>query len=101
MKNRPCGFSRQPMKGMTLWQPWATRVAIGAIRHETGSWSTHYRGPLAIHAAKTTRDIQRCRERPKIKEALAHAGYRFDMLLLEAIACTVRLAEVVVGQRQA
>lgn len=36
---------------ITLTQPWATLVAIGAKRIETRSWSTHYRGPLLIHAA--------------------------------------------------
>jgi len=40
------------MKALTLTQPWATLVAIGAKRIETRSWGTAYRGPLAIHAAK-------------------------------------------------
>lgn len=40
------------MKALTLTQPWATLVAIGAKRIETRSWSTSYRGELAIHAAK-------------------------------------------------
>jgi len=40
------------MKALTLTQPWATLVAIGAKRIETRSWDTRYRGPLAIHAAK-------------------------------------------------
>lgn len=40
------------MKVLTLTQPWATLVAIGAKRIETRSWRTDYRGPLAIHAAK-------------------------------------------------
>jgi hypothetical protein len=41
------------LKTLTLTQPWATLVAIGAKRIETRSWGTSYRGPLAIHAAKT------------------------------------------------
>ena len=40
------------MKALTLTQPWATLVAIGAKQIETRSWSTTYRGPLAIHSAK-------------------------------------------------
>ena len=40
------------MKTLTLTQPWASLVAIGAKRIETRSWSTSYRGPMAIHAAK-------------------------------------------------
>ena len=41
------------MRAITLTQPYATLVAIGAKRLETRSWRTSYRGPLAIHAAAT------------------------------------------------
>jgi hypothetical protein len=40
------------MKALSLWQPWASAIAIGAKTIETRSWYTSYRGPLAIHAAK-------------------------------------------------
>jgi hypothetical protein len=40
------------MKALSLTQPWATLVALGAKRIETRSWCTSYRGPLAIHASK-------------------------------------------------
>lgn len=40
------------MKALTLTQPWATLIACGAKRIETRSWSTTYRGVIAIHAAK-------------------------------------------------
>lgn len=40
------------MKAITLWQPWASLIAIGAKKYETRSWKTNYRGPIAIHAAK-------------------------------------------------
>jgi len=40
------------MKAISLWQPWATAIALGAKTVETRSWYTPYRGPLAIHAAK-------------------------------------------------
>lgn len=39
------------MKAISLWQPWASLMASGLKRIETRSWSTKYRGPLAIHAA--------------------------------------------------
>lgn len=39
------------MKALTLTQPWATLIALGAKTIETRSWATTYRGPLAIHAA--------------------------------------------------
>ena len=41
----------RPVKALTLTQPWATLVAIGAKRLETRSWPTSHRGLLAIHAA--------------------------------------------------
>jgi len=39
------------MKALTLYQPWATLIAIRAKKIETRSWSTKYRGPLAVHAS--------------------------------------------------
>ena len=39
------------MRILILTQPWATLVAIGVKKIETRSWSTSYRGPIAIHAA--------------------------------------------------
>lgn len=41
------------MKALTLHQPWATLIAIGAKRVETRSFGMSYRGSLAIHAGKT------------------------------------------------
>nr|WP_255376572.1 ASCH domain-containing protein [Brevundimonas sp. SH203] len=41
------------MKTISLWQPWASLMAAGVKRHETRHWATSYRGPIAIHAART------------------------------------------------
>ena len=38
------------MKALTIRQPWASLIAAGVKTIETRSWSTKYRGPLAIHA---------------------------------------------------
>jgi len=46
------GAELKMYKVLTLTQPWATLVAIGAKKCETRSWSTSYRGDLLIHAAK-------------------------------------------------
>lgn len=43
---------------MTLHQPWASLVAVGAKTIETRSWSTTYRGPLLIHAAARKPDVE-------------------------------------------
>jgi len=67
----------EKMKALTLWQPWATLVAIGAKKVETRSWGTNYRGPLAIHAAKRVnkKDLGLCFENPFF-ESLTQGGYR-------------------------
>ena len=41
------------MKVISLYQPYASLVVIGAKQFETRSWDTHYRGPLLIHATKS------------------------------------------------
>lgn len=41
------------MKAISLWQPWASLIAIKAKKVETRSWYTDYRGDLLICAAKT------------------------------------------------
>lgn len=47
-------FGHTPtIKALSLWQPWASLMAAGVKRHETRHWATAYRGPIAVHAAKT------------------------------------------------
>lgn len=38
------------MKALSLWQPWASLVAMNEKRVETRDWATKHRGLLAIHA---------------------------------------------------
>lgn len=40
------------VKALSLWQPWASLIAVGEKQIETRSWATNYRGPLVIHAAR-------------------------------------------------
>ena len=64
------------MKAITLTQPWASLVAIGAKRIETRSWQTNYRGALAIHAAKGfPRSARRFANTFLVNGALVNAGY--------------------------
>lgn len=97
------------MKALTLWQPWATLIAIGAKQYETRSWGTSYRGPLAIHAGvrrPTHEDISvlwdaqvLCpRERPELAAALervAPSSTAPAALPLGVIVATCRLVECV------
>lgn len=84
------------MKVLSLWQPWATLVIIGAKRFETRHWSTSYRGELGIHAAKkVTRELRDlCRTEP-FRSTLADAGFHsFDDLPLGALLGTSQLVSI-------
>src|SRR6202030_3531482 len=74
--SEPTPLGAPPMKTLTLTQPWATLVALGAKRIETRSWRTSYRGPLAIHAAKRMPKaaISLCWDTP-FRAALEAGGY--------------------------
>ena len=65
------------MRALSLTQPWATLVAIGAKRIETRSWRTSYAGRIAIHAATGfpgwARDT--VRDDPRFSQALNQAGF--------------------------
>lgn len=43
-------MGRSPIPALSLWQPWASLIALGYKTIETRPWRTNYRGPLAIHA---------------------------------------------------
>jgi hypothetical protein len=67
------------MKAITLIQPWASLIADGRKKVETRSWGTKYRGPLAIHAGKSSD-----------KEAMRDFGYRHP-IVSGAIICLAEL----------
>ena len=81
------------MKAISLWQPWATLIALGVKQYETRDWTTHYRGLLAIHAAKRPvvwREIE-----GNIEAALIRKGEKYNHLPLGAVLCIVRLVDIV------
>jgi activating signal cointegrator 1 len=83
------------MKGLSLTQPWASLVAVGAKRIETRSWATKHRGTVAIHAAKTFPASARanCSLQPFLRE-LTRAGLSRPELPLGAIVATAQIALV-------
>jgi hypothetical protein len=83
------------MKAISLWQPWATLVEIGAKQFETRGWSTKYRGLLAIHAAKRFDEVQRayCEQEPFLS-ALKTEGYSADNLPFGGIVAVVKVLEI-------
>lgn len=68
---------RGTMRVISIRQPWATLVALGAKRRETRSWPTRYRGQIAIHASAgmPTRSKEAC-SLPLVKDILTRAGYK-------------------------
>lgn len=88
------------MKALSLWQPWAHLVKVGAKRFETRSWATHHRGAIAIHAAgKFTREFWGICQRPAFARALAPAFgpcRSFDSMLMKMeLKCVVAVAQLV------
>lgn len=43
------------MKALTIDAPWAWAIVHGHKRVENRTWRTNHRGPLAIHAGRSTR----------------------------------------------
>lgn len=89
------------MKALTMTQPWATLVALGENTIETRSWSTRYRGPLAIHSAKAFPPATRalCDEEP-YRSVLARGGYpSAQSLPLGAVIALARLDDVIAFTR--
>lgn len=83
------------MKAITLWQPWASLLACGAKKYETRSWTTSYRGAIAIHAAKKPFDTRPFfdRELHIFAESLNLPDiYSFDRI---PYGCTIATAELV------
>lgn len=81
---------------ISLWQPWATLIALGFKRLETRSWSTSFRGRIAIHACKRSTQAERmlCTQNDYIREALATAGLSYDDLPQGAVVALSTLSGV-------
>jgi hypothetical protein len=83
------------MKTLSLVQPWAILVVLGAKRYETRSWQTAHRGSLAIHASGRFPPAARalCRTAP-FRTLLAQAGFHdWDSLPCGAIVGVVELVQ--------
>ena len=79
------------MKCISLWQPWASAIALGYKCIETRDWSTNVRGRIAIHAAKRwTRAERLFLERQRMLGRFPPAS----TLPLGAVVCTALLVDV-------
>lgn len=82
------------MKALSLYQPWASLIAIGAKRYETRSWGTRYRGPLLICAAKTMNsDVKHALMDVQVQKALSDAGV--TIIPFGIAVCLVDLVECI------
>jgi hypothetical protein len=82
------------MKCISVIQPWATLIILGAKNYETRGWASRYRGPLAIHASTRfpPRARQLCSEEP-FRAVLGRAGVRTAVDLSRGLILgTVRFA---------
>jgi hypothetical protein len=98
------------MKAISLWQPWASLVAMGEKKIETRIWKTKYRGPIAIHAtAGKPKFLGRSAETQSFRDELAdvlncrrdcderggmHLDSRLSALPSAAVLCIVRLVDI-------
>jgi len=90
------------VKALSLWQPWAALVAIGAKRWETRSWAIPANGEeLAIHAAKLSLEAM-LRKAPGAADLLKCTAYKwaiatrngFDLEVARgALICVVKPVE--------
>jgi hypothetical protein len=84
------------IKAISLKQPWATLVILGAKLYETRTWKTSHRGVLAIHASQSFTDAaaRLCQHEP-FRSVLRAAGYRSGCDLPRGVVLgTVELVEV-------
>lgn len=66
------------MRALSLLQPWASLVEVGAKKIETRSWKTSYRGTLLIHASMSRKRLGVLTMYPWLGKPLVAAGYRAE-----------------------
>ena len=88
------------MKAITLTQPWASLVAIGAKCNETRGWKTSHRGPLAIHAAKGWPKAAREFSRSGLVKNLLGDNYEFPRGVVVATCNLVDILPVEVFSQE-
>ncbi len=82
------------MKALSLYEPWATLIALGEKRFETRSWSTTYRGPLLICSSKRKLPLYQYPPIKKLLETLSTHGLFLDDLKFGYALCVVNLVEI-------
>lgn len=77
-----------PVQAISLWEPWATAMALGLKANETRGWRTQYRGDLVICSAK--------RAMTALERDLCHTvGIDVESIRYGCALCIVELYDVV------
>lgn len=85
------------MRALSLWQPWASLMQVGAKLNETRSWPTSYRGSLAICSAKCRGELPDIvafwlwEYRHKLGPSCGNVNELFDELPRGFVLCVVEL----------
>lgn len=82
------------MRGFSLWQPWATLMRLDEKRFETRSWSTSYRGLVAIHASKNREELELCLEEPFRSVLVAGGIHKIGNLPFGAFVAIAQLVSI-------
>lgn len=83
------------IKALSLWQPWASLIALRDKEYETRGWETNWRGQLVIHAAKYQGEMNICRTSP-FRECLIAGGITKPSEMPMGVAlCVVDLVDCI------
>lgn len=76
------------LKILTIRQPWAWAIIFARKTIENRSWSTNYRGPVAIHAGKQI-------DEPAFDEVLAITGFDVPDSARETLGAIIGVVDLV------
>jgi activating signal cointegrator 1 len=79
------------VRGLSLWEPWASLMRFDEKRFETRSWHTNYRGPIAIHASKNREELELALEEPFCSALIRHGVQKIGDLTLGAFVAVAYL----------
>jgi len=83
------------MQALSLLQPWAALVMVGAKRYETRSWGTKVRGRIAIHASEgQKKELVLALQTQPFASVIA-ANYDQRAMACGAVLGTVEIVDVV------
>jgi activating signal cointegrator 1 len=96
-RNLQLHSAEHSMRALSIGQPWATLIVRGVKPFEARTWSTSYRGEIAVHASSSIKGWVReeCETNALIRKALKKAAIiDLDELPRGAVVGTVVVADV-------